>query len=85
MGTLKAGKYENVANSMAEAIEAAMQDEWHHARGENLPLEGQEDRLILFKAVARGVLGYLEANQSRIETTTVGDHHHTLRFDVSDT
>ncbi|HEX6829635.1 MAG TPA: hypothetical protein VF104_11730 [Burkholderiales bacterium] len=88
MAALKAGKYEDIAGSMAELIEAAMQDEWSRYHGESLPGEGREDRLIMFKAVARGVLGYLEAHQADILTTDVsnsGSHHHTLKFEVSDT
>ena len=87
MAALKAGRYENLVGSMAMAIEAAMQDEWSHARGESLPETGKEDRLILFRAVARGVLGYLEAHQGDLGTTSSGNNGHThhLVFDVSDT
>jgi hypothetical protein len=88
MASLKAGKYEDIANSMAELIEAAMQDEWSRYHAESLPEQGREDRLIMFKAVARGVLGYLEAHQADILTTDIsssGSHHHTLEFEVSDT
>ena len=89
MSALKAGRHEDIAGSMAAAIEAAMDDEWQHAHGESLPGVGQEDRLILFKAIARGVLGYLAAHQSDIGTTTAdvtggGTHSHTLQFEVTD-
>lgn len=88
MADLKAGRYEDIAGSMAELIEAAMQDEWSRYHAESLPEQGREDRLIMFKAVARGVLGYLQAHQGDILTTDVstdGSHHHALKFTVSDT
>lgn len=89
MADLKAGRYEDIAGSMAELIEAAMQDEWSRYHAESLPEQGREDRLIMFKAVARGVLGYLQAHQGDILTTDVssgsGNHHHALKFTVSDT
>lgn len=87
MATLKAGKYDDIADSMASLIEAAMLDEWSHRYGEELPEDGREDRRILFKAIARGVLGYLEAHQGDIRTTTglIDSHDHTLQFEVSDT
>lgn len=86
MAALKAGKYDDIAASMAQLIEDAMQDEWLHYHAEQFPVEGREDRLIMFKAIARGVLGYLEAHQGDILTTdnNTGTHHHTLTFKVSD-
>lgn len=89
MAALIAGKYDAIASSLAQAIEDAMQDEWRHYHGgESLPDQGTQDRLIMFKAVARGVLGYLEQHQGDIGTTP-GDgganHTHVLDFEVSDT
>jgi hypothetical protein len=89
MAALIAGKYDAIANSMAQAIEDAMQDEWRHYHGgESLPDQGRQDRMIMFKAVARGVLGYLEQHQSDIGTTPSDgglNHTHELDFEVSDT
>lgn len=89
MADLKAGKYEDIAASMAQLMEDAMRDEWNHYYAEPLSGHGEQDRMILFKAVARGVLGYLEAHQADILTTDVtsgsGNHHHALKFTVSDT
>jgi hypothetical protein len=89
MAALIAGKYDAIANSMAQAIEDAMQDEWRHYHGgESLPAQGKQDRMIMFKAVARGVLGYLEQHQSDIGTTPSDgglNHTHELDFEVSDT
>ena len=88
MAALIAGKYDAIANSMAQAIEDAMQDEWQHYHGESLPDQGKQDRMIMFKAVARGVLGYLEQHQGDIGTTPSDgglNHTHELDFEVSDT
>ena len=88
MAALIAGRYDAIANSMAQAIEDAMQDEWQHYHGESLPAPGKQDRMIMFKAVARGVLGYLEQHQSDIGTTPSDgglNHTHELDFEVSDT
>lgn len=86
MANLKAGRVNDFSNSMAEAIETAMKQEWHAVKGEWLPAPlGEEDRRILFVAVARGVLGYLKAHQADILTNTEHDttsgHHHQLSFD----
>jgi hypothetical protein len=88
MAELIAGRYDAIATSLAQAIEDAMQDEWkfYHG-GESLPDQGTQDRLIMFKAVARGVLGYLEQHQAEIGTTPSdggSGHTHQLAFGVSD-
>ena len=89
MAALIAGKYDAIVDSMAQVIEDAMQDEWGHYHGDALlPDQGQQDRLIMFKAIARGVLGYLEQHQSDIGTTPSDGgptHTHKLAFEVSDT
>jgi hypothetical protein len=60
--TLKAGSISNFNDSMAEAMEQAFQDEWNTVKGEPLPAGGEEERKILFAAVAQGVLSYLSDN-----------------------
>lgn len=47
-------------DSMAAAIEEAFEDAWKTVHGSDLPKKGKWDRRILFVAVARGVLGYLQ-------------------------
>ena len=54
------------ASEMVTAMENAMKDEWKKAKGEDLSNDYAEDRRLLFAAVARGVLEYLEANQNEI-------------------
>jgi hypothetical protein len=49
---------------LTQAIEAAFVVEYQAARGSPPAAMGAEDRRILFAAVARGVLTYLEAQGS---------------------
>ena len=53
-------------NDMAEAMEAALDQVWLSVKGKHLPDAGSEDRQILFQAIARGMLHYLEAEQNNI-------------------
>lgn len=84
---LKAGSFDDLADSMAGAIDAAMQEEWHAAKGQPLPEGlGREDRRILFAAVAKGVLRYLHAHRADLVSNVVADkpsgHSHQLAFDL---
>lgn len=49
-------------DSMAAAIEEAFEEVWKAVHGSNVPEEGKWERRILFVAVARGVLGYLQGH-----------------------
>ncbi|GLR87957.1 hypothetical protein [Bradyrhizobium iriomotense] len=86
MGQLKPGSIDDMANSMAEAIDQAMQVAWPAAFGQSLPDQGKRDRQVLFVAIANGVLGYLRDNLAALETTVVHDtvdgHKHHLDFDL---
>jgi len=66
MAELKAGHVASIGNSMAEAIEQAMQEEYLIVTGTPLPFVGQEDRRLLFVAIARGVLQYLKAHEGEM-------------------
>jgi len=88
MGQLKAGSIDDMANSMAEAIDNAMKTAWPAAfPGQSLPEQGKRDRQVLFVAIANGVLGYLHAHLGALETNVVKDtidgHEHHLDFDLS--
>jgi hypothetical protein len=91
MGTLKAGTalYWD-PDSMTALIENAMQEEWNAAYPDKpLPDSGRQDRLVMFAAVAKGVLRYLHQHQDSIGTTavtatTTDPHDHTLQFDVAE-
>ena len=89
MEPLKAGHVhpeEDFNLSMAYEMDEAMKTEWHRVKGEDLSPMPSEDRRILFVAVARGVLRYLQKHGHDIGTTRSngGDHSHTLEFTVSD-
>lgn len=59
---LKPGRVDDFTNSMAAAMEDAFQSEWLDVKGTALPGKGEEDRKILFSAVARGVVKHLQEN-----------------------
>lgn len=63
MAQLRGGHATDITDSMAEAIEIALQQEWPLARGVPLPTDGLQERRILFVAIARGVLQYLKDHQ----------------------
>jgi hypothetical protein len=69
MAQIKGGSVADFGGSMAEAIEQALQKEWQAVKGVALPQEGQEDRRLLFVAIARGVLNYLKAHQDEVLST----------------
>jgi hypothetical protein len=86
MADLKAGTLGDIAESMAAYIEKAMQNEWLAVKGTSLPGgPGDEDRKILFAAVAQGLLKYLYDHRADIATLTAGSdsHKHTADFTVS--
>ena len=58
--TLKPGSVTDFANSMAEAIEQAFKSEWQRMKRTPLLEAGEEDRKILFSAIAQGVVRHLK-------------------------
>ena len=86
---LKAGRTDDMAGSLAQYIDTAMKNEWRLAKGEELPQgAGEQDRQILFAAIAQGVLKFLEDHRVDLVTTDdSGDsgmttHHHAMAFTV---
>ena len=61
---LKAGSVADFGNSLAAAMEDAMQDEWQAVKGVPLPDQGEEDRRLLFVAIARGLFVFLKAHEN---------------------
>jgi hypothetical protein len=59
---LKAGTVADFEDSLAEAMEKAMEIAWPKVKGQPLPEVGQEDRRLLFVAIAQGILRYLQDN-----------------------
>ena len=84
---LKAGSASDVGGSMTELMESAMQEEWAALHGSQA-LPPSEDRMIMFAAIAKGVLRYLDQHKVEIATTAVavgseGPHTHTLVFQLA--
>ena len=70
---LKAGTSDDYSESMAEAMENAFRIEWNK-KGYPLPEIGQDERMLLFSAIAQGVVKHLvakagEAFQLNVVTT----------------
>lgn len=79
MAALRAGTLQETefAGSMAEAMEDALGQEWFNLKSTPLPAQGQDDRRLLFVAIAQGVVSYLTANADAfnvaVTTTQTGD------------
>ena len=59
-------------SALTDAIDEAFRQEWARDHPFPLPEAGSQDRRLLFAAVARGLLTYLEANRNEIfETITL--------------
>lgn len=81
---LRSGRVSSFAGGMAEAIEQAFVEELFAVKGVGLPPGDPADRRILFVAIARGVLRYLEANQNDlINTLTYQDGPGTSTLTVT--
>jgi hypothetical protein len=72
---IKAGTVDDFAHSMAEAMEKALAQEYARLKGEGLPEVGEQDRRMLFAAIAQGVVRHLKDNLAAfslsVETTQV--------------
>ena len=80
MGQLKAGNIDDMASSMADRIDKAMQSVWPAAfPGQTLPEQGKRDRQVLF--VAHDNLAALETDVVR-DNPTLGHKHH-VTFDLN--
>lgn len=64
---LKPGKFADFSESMAQDMEDAMQGVWAERwPDEPFPTAGEDDRRMLFVAIAQGVLRYLSRNESEL-------------------
>jgi hypothetical protein len=57
------------AKELTDRIDQAFGPAWKEIKKTDLPSGPKEDRLVLFAAVAHGVLGYLEEKQNEIFKT----------------
>ena len=69
---LKAGSVASIdgslADSLAEAMENAMKMEWQAVKHVPLPGQGEQDRRLLFAAIAQGLFAFLKANEDALMT-----------------
>jgi len=61
-------------DTLAKAIEEEMADVFQKVKGISLPDVGKDDRRLLFVAIARGVLKYLEAHQHDVLASVTISH-----------
>jgi hypothetical protein len=73
MAALKPGTSSDFSDSMAEAIEKAMDKEYQAVKGTALPSDGSDDRKILWAAISNGILNYLKKHQNEILTSITLD------------
>ena len=70
---LKAGSVASIdgslADSLAEAMENAMKMEWQAVKHVPLPGQGEQDRRLLFAAIAQGLFAFLKANEDTLMTS----------------
>lgn len=75
---LKAGTVASFGNSLAEAMDNAMKQEWQAVKGVPLPSQGEEDRRLLFAAISQGLFSFLKQheddliNKITLEDTGIG-------------
>jgi len=60
-------------SDLTDAIQAAFAQEWQAIKGGSPPSMGTEDRRLLFAAVARGLLQYLEDHEDELMTRITFD------------
>lgn len=73
-----------LAQSMAKAIEDAMDEVSWLVKGQHLPAAGRDDRRLLFVAISRGILRYLRDHQATIAVTSpAGQTAHTHGVDLN--
>ncbi len=73
MAALKGGSVADFTDSMAEAIEQALENEWQANHGTSLPADEDYGRRIMLSAIASGILNYLKAHQDEVIRTITLD------------
>lgn len=58
-----------IPSELTDAMQEAFKKEWLAVKKTPMPGAGGEDRRLLFAAVARGLLEYVEAHQNEVLTT----------------
>ena len=58
-----------VASDLADAMVAQLDEAWKIVKGEDFPGGSRDDARIMFLAVARGLLIYMEQKQNEVVST----------------
>lgn len=66
---LKAGTYNDLTNSMAQAMIDAFKAEWPHVMGDAPKPENMDQMKLLFAAVAQGVVKHLQQHATDFKVT----------------
>jgi len=72
-----------MAESMAEAIEDAMDEVFQKVKGTPIPEVGKEDRRLLYVAISRGVLKYLADHQETMSVFAIDEVNDTGHIDLN--
>jgi hypothetical protein len=77
------------AQGMAKKINLALDELYKEKHGQSLPEAGKEEREMLFIAISRGILAYLDQEEKNlIDKMTlrwkVGSNHYQRKYDVKD-
>ena len=73
-----------LANSMAGAMEDEMEALFQAVKGHSVPATGREDRRLLFVAIARGVLKYLQQHETgNMLAQRDGGHTHPVHLNIT--
>ena len=76
---------EDFDDSMAAAIENAFERVWNERMGSQLPSETQEDRRMMFVAIAQGVIRHLKDNSEDGFDVDVPDGEGTVTIETEGT
>ncbi|MEJ2664927.1 MAG: hypothetical protein P8107_12955 [Spirochaetia bacterium] len=82
----KAGSIDDYTDSMAEEIDKAFAVEWRKRYGYELPEIGRHDRLMIFAAIAQGVVKHLVERSGnsfkiKVQTEQVKDDENLVQSD----
>ena len=66
---LKPGTYTDLSNSMAQAMIDAFKAEWPNVMDKAPPPENMDQMILLFAAVAQGVVQHLQQHPTDFEVT----------------
>ncbi len=62
-----------VLSELTDAMQDAFRTEWKNAKGTPAPDTGVDDRRMMFAAISRGLLEYLDAHQNDFLTSITFD------------